>query len=119
MGKLAAKNRNGDESWRAGAREARHWLPPGENGRLECTLSPRHCKLREGQIGYCGVRRNIGGVLHTDNYGRTVAAAEEVIETEAIYHYRPGSSDRSSAHRRNLSRQLIRSSIWPKNVASG
>lgn len=75
--------------WRASPRVAEHWRAL-EDGRVECTLSPRHCRIADGNAGFCGVRRNVGGTLYTDNYGKAVAAAEEVIETEAIYHYRPG-----------------------------
>jgi pyruvate formate lyase activating enzyme len=78
------------DNWRREPRLARHWRPLDGTDRVECTLSPRHCKIGNGQSGFCGVRRNIGGVLYSDNYGQAVAAAEEVIETEAIYHYRPG-----------------------------
>jgi pyruvate formate lyase activating enzyme len=53
-------------------------------------LSPRHCRIGNGQSGFCGVRRNVDGALFSDNFAQAVAAAEEVIETEAIYHYRPG-----------------------------
>ena len=78
------------ESWRRDPRPAQHWRPIDGTDRVECTLSPRHCKIGEGQSGFCGVRRNIDGALYSDNFGQAVAAAEEVIETEAVYHYRPG-----------------------------
>lgn len=77
-------------NWRREPHVAQHWHPIDGTDRVECTLSPRHCKIANGKSGFCGVRRNIGGVLYSDNYGRAVAAAEEVIETEAIYHFRPG-----------------------------
>ena len=69
---------------------AGHWHSIDDAGRVECTLCPRHCKLRPGQIGACGVRGNLDGSLHTFNYGKSVAATEEVIETEAVYHFSPG-----------------------------
>jgi pyruvate formate lyase activating enzyme len=70
------------------SRPAQHWLPISEN-RVQCTLCPRHCKTRNGQMGYCGVRGTIDDELHTFNYGLALAATEEVIETEAINHYSP------------------------------
>lgn len=82
--------KHGDDSWRRNPRVASHWRPLDGGDRVECSLSPRHCKISNGQAGFCGVRRNINGVLYSENFGRAVAAAEEVIETEAIYHYRPG-----------------------------
>jgi len=61
-----------------------------DEGRVVCRLSPRNCVMREGQKGFCGVRMNVGGQLRTVNYGRSVRMTEEQIETEAVYHYKPG-----------------------------
>lgn len=61
-----------------------------DEGRVVCRLSPRNCVMREGQKGFCGVRMNVGGKLITVNYGRSVRMTEEQIETEAVYHYKPG-----------------------------
>ena len=61
-----------------------------EDGVVRCHLSPRNCKIKEGQQGFCGVRGNRNGRLITLNYGKGVHATEEVIETEAINHYSPG-----------------------------
>ena len=77
--------------WKDDSRAARHWKPQEEPLRVECTLCPRHCRPRPEQPGFCRVRGNVAGRLHTFNYGRSVQAAEETIETEAVYHYRPGS----------------------------
>ncbi|CCE98567.1 K04069 pyruvate formate lyase activating enzyme (plasmid) [Sinorhizobium fredii HH103] len=60
------------------------------DGRVQCSLSPRRCKLKEGQHGYCGVRANKNGRLVTLNYGKSVAATVETVETEAINHFWPG-----------------------------
>ena len=69
---------------------ATHWQLTEEHGRVACNLCPRNCKLRDGQAGFCRVRGNRGGQLFTFNYGKSVAATEEVIETEAVYHFSPG-----------------------------
>lgn len=61
-----------------------------DEGHVVCRLSPRNCVMREGQKGFCGVRMNVGGQLITVNYGRSVRLTEEHIETEAVYHYKPG-----------------------------
>ncbi len=71
-------------------RDAVHWKPDKE-GRVICQLSPRKCKISPGKRGFCGVRVNHNGRLYTINYGVSVELAEERIETEAVYHYRPGS----------------------------
>ena len=70
-------------------RVAKLWHKNGDA--VICDLSPRHCSMKEGQKGFCGVRMNHGGNLVTVNYGRSVSMTEEVIETEAVYHYAPGS----------------------------
>lgn len=77
-------------NWRDHSRQAMHWKPFNDAGRVECTLCPRHCKTNAGQMGFCKVRGNVDGKFHTYNFGRSVAATEECVETEAIYHYAPG-----------------------------
>ncbi len=68
---------------------AQHWVPFKEN-RAECQLCPRHCRPKNDRMGFCGVRGTVNGELHTFNYGQSLAATEEVIETEAVNHYAPG-----------------------------
>jgi len=78
------------------SQEWQHSSRPGrlfsrlEDGRIQCHLSPRQCKMKEGQPGFCRVRVNKGGELHTLNYGKSVNVTEESIETEAVFHYMPG-----------------------------
>lgn len=60
------------------------------DGIVRCHLSPRNCRIRPGQHGFCMVRANRGGTLVSLNYGRSVHATEETIETEAVFHYEPG-----------------------------
>jgi hypothetical protein len=61
-----------------------------ENGMVKCHLSPRNCVIAPGRRGFCGVRANKDGQLVTLNYGKSVHATVETIETEAIFHYAPG-----------------------------
>lgn len=77
------------QTWRDSAVPARL----GErlaDGAVRCHLSPRHCVIRNGRQGFCGVRVNRDGRLMTLNYGKSVHATEETIETEAVNHYAPG-----------------------------
>ena len=94
MGMQLSRNAVNDAvstSLRRDSRLAIHWRLADEGGdRVQCNLCPRECKPRAGQTGFCRVRQNIDGRLHTLNYGKSVAATEEVIETEAIYHFSPG-----------------------------
>jgi pyruvate formate lyase activating enzyme len=59
------------------------------DGVVRCNLSPRRCTLKPGQKGFCNVRANRDGRLVTLNYGKGLRPTEEVIETEAVFHYAP------------------------------
>jgi pyruvate formate lyase activating enzyme len=76
--------------WRKDSRTASYWAYDSSKDKVQCGLCPRHCNLRDGQYGFCLVRGNKANELHTYNYGRSVQATIECIETEAINHYRPG-----------------------------
>lgn len=71
------------------SRVANHWTP-STSGRAECRLCPRHCRPKNSRMGYCGVRGAVDDTIHTYNYGLSLPATEEVIETEAVFHYSPG-----------------------------
>lgn len=70
-------------------RTARLWRTQG-NGRIQCELSPRRCRIPAGGLGFCGVRYNDGQTLKTLNYGKSVPMTRESIESEAVYHFAPG-----------------------------
>lgn len=76
--------------WKKEPIVASHWLSKPELSKVECTLCPRHCTLKEGQDGFCRVRGNREDQLLSFNYGKAIPATIETIETEAIYHYAPG-----------------------------
>ncbi len=71
------------------SRVAQHWKP-FKTDRAECHLCPRHCRPKNNKMGFCGVRGTVDGKIHTFNYGQSLAATEEIIETEAINHFSPG-----------------------------
>lgn len=71
------------------AHPAKHWHLD-ENGQITCTLCPRNCHIPENKTGFCGVRFNQKNELTTITYGRSVHITEEVIESEAVFHYNPG-----------------------------
>lgn len=68
-----------------------------EAGAVQCRLCPRCCLLKEGQTGYCRVRRNEGGVLVSLVYGRLCAANVDPIEKKPLYHFLPGTKSLSLA----------------------
>jgi pyruvate formate lyase activating enzyme len=61
-----------------------------EGGKVQCDLCPRHCKLAEGQRGFCFVRacQDDGIVLTT--YGRSSGFCVDPIEKKPLFHFLPG-----------------------------
>ena len=76
---------------RASAHPARWWSPLGD-GRLECRLCPRFCKLRDGQRGFCFVRQRAGDRLVLTTYGRSSGFCVDPIEKKPLNHFHPGSA---------------------------
>ena len=62
------------------------------DGRVECTLCPHHCRIAEGKTGVCRSRRNQGGVLVSEVYGKPCALAIDPIEKKPLYHFHPGTT---------------------------
>ena len=60
------------------------------NGKVECYLCPVECKLKEGQVGSCGVRANLGGELYTFTYGSLISSAVDPVEKKPLFHFYPG-----------------------------
>ena len=73
---------------KSGVREAKFWRKEGD--RIHCFLCARHCKIPEGQIGFCGVRKVVNGKLYVLNYGRLVAINIDPIEKKPLNHFMPG-----------------------------
>jgi pyruvate formate lyase activating enzyme len=70
---------------------ARHWhaLP---DGRLQCDLCPRHCRLSDGQSGLCFVRERRGEGLVLATYGRSSGFCVDPIEKKPLNHFLPGTA---------------------------
>ena len=62
------------------------------DGRIECQLCPRLCKLNEGQRGFCFVRRRVGDQMILATYGRSSGFCVDPIEKKPLNHFLPGSS---------------------------
>lgn len=56
-----------------------------------CPVCPRHCRIQEGNLGFCRARRNISGKIIDDNYGKITAAALDPIEKKPLARFHPGS----------------------------
>lgn len=57
---------------------------------IQCTLCPRHCKLVEGQRGFCFVRACQDGQIVLTTYGRSSGFCVDPIEKKPLYHFLPG-----------------------------
>ena len=62
------------------------------DNRVNCHLCPHKCVIADGKLGYCGVRKNIGGELYSLIYGKVSSAGVDAIEKKPLYHFYPGSS---------------------------
>ena len=67
----------------------RHWRTL-DDGRVECQICPRFCKLHEGQRGLCFVRGNVGGAVALLSYGRSSGFCIDPIEKKPLNHFLPG-----------------------------
>jgi len=61
-----------------------------EDGRVQCDLCPRFCKLHEGQRGLCFVRGNQNGRVVLTTYGRSSGYCVDPIEKKPLNHFLPG-----------------------------
>ena len=68
---------------------ARHWHRLGD-GRLQCDVCPRFCKLHEGQRGLCFVRARQDDAMVLTTYGRSSGFCIDPIEKKPLSHFLPG-----------------------------
>lgn len=55
-----------------------------------CNLCPHHCRIKEGEVGRCGVRQVISGKLYALNYGVLSSIAVDPIEKKPLNQWRQG-----------------------------
>lgn len=70
---------------------ARYWHVL-EDGRIQCDLCPRDCKLHDGQRGACFVRGRVGDTMVLTTYGRSSGFCVDPVEKKPLNHFYPGSS---------------------------
>lgn len=63
-----------------------------EDGRVQCDVCPRFCKLHEGQRGLCFVRQNLRNQIVMTSYGRSSGFAIDPIEKKPLNHFLPGTA---------------------------
>jgi pyruvate formate lyase activating enzyme len=71
--------------------ESKHWHAL-DDGRLQCDVCPRFCKLQEGQRGLCFVRGREGDRVDLLSYGRSSGFCVDPIEKKPLNHFLPGSA---------------------------
>ncbi|MFQ5738791.1 MAG: AmmeMemoRadiSam system radical SAM enzyme [Acidobacteriota bacterium] len=64
-----------------------HSLP---DGRVQCDVCPRFCKMKEGQRGLCFVRARQGNQIVLTTYGRSSGFCVDPIEKKPLNHFLPG-----------------------------
>ena len=57
----------------------------------ECKVCFRHCEIKEGARGFCGVRGCRDGVVVPFNYGKVTSLALDPIEKKPLSRFMPGS----------------------------
>ena len=68
------------------------WWHLLDDGRMQCDLCPRDCRLHEGQRGACFVRQRVGNEMLLTTYGRSSGFCIDPIEKKPLNHFYPGSS---------------------------
>ena len=68
------------------------WWHALDDGRIQCDLCPRECRLHEGQRAACFVRAMLGGEMLLTTYGRSSGFCIDPIEKKPLNNFYPGSS---------------------------
>ena len=63
-----------------------------DDGRIQCDLCPRDCKMHEGQRGACFVRGRVENRMVLTTYGRSSGFCIDPIEKKPLNHFFPGTS---------------------------
>jgi pyruvate formate lyase activating enzyme len=67
------------------------WWHRLDDGRIQCDLCPRECRLHEGQRGACFVRQRENDAVVLTTYGRSSGFCVDPIEKKPLNHFLPGS----------------------------
>jgi pyruvate formate lyase activating enzyme len=61
-----------------------------DKGIIQCQTCSHFCKIKDGNVGICGIRENIGGKLYLLTYGKAIAIHVDPIEKKPFFHFLPG-----------------------------
>jgi pyruvate formate lyase activating enzyme len=68
------------------------WWHRLTDGRVQCDVCPRACRLHEGQRGLCFVRARVRDQVVLTSYGRSSGFCLDPVEKKPLNHFLPGSS---------------------------
>jgi pyruvate formate lyase activating enzyme len=68
------------------------WWRRLDDGRVQCDLCPRECRLHEGQRGACFVRARVNDAMVLTTYGRSSGFCIDPVEKKPLNHFLPGSA---------------------------
>jgi pyruvate formate lyase activating enzyme len=71
--------------------DTRYWHVRSD-GRVQCDMCPRACRMHEGQRGLCFVRGVEDGRVKLFTYGRSSGFCVDPIEKKPLNHFLPGSA---------------------------
>ena len=60
------------------------------DGRVQCDVCPRECRMHGGQRGFCYVRLAEGGEVKLATWGRSSGFCVDPIEKKPLHHFLPG-----------------------------
>ena len=84
-----------DQTAQAQSAYPARWWHRIHDGRLQCDLCPRDCKLHPGQRGLCFVRQRVsdaqGDRMVLTTWGRSSGFCVDPIEKKPLHHFLPGS----------------------------
>lgn len=76
----------------AGISHPGRWWHVVEDDKVMCDLCPRACVLKEGDRGFCFVRRNENQKMVLTTYGKSTGFCVDPVEKKPLNHFLPGSS---------------------------
>jgi pyruvate formate lyase activating enzyme len=72
--------------------EVGRWQHALPDGRIQCDLCPRYCRLHDGQRAFCFIRQRAGDDIYLTSYGKATGFCIDPIEKKPLNHFYPGSS---------------------------
>lgn len=58
-------------------------------GKVRCSACSHRCIISDGNMGICGVRKNVRGKLYSLVYGKALGLGVDPIEKKPFYHFYP------------------------------